>query len=158
MGRHFQRAWLIGLPLLIVIAGSAVWALIARKHPPGDPGDTEQVALGQALYSRNCARCHAEDLSGELGWVKQNVELTDAEIERLTRSLDDVAPAHDASGDTWRRGDDVLFRIIKDGPARALAKGQSRMPAFKDRLVDEEIWAVIAFLKSHWPENRRAQE
>jgi len=157
MDRRILRSWLIGLPLLLIVAGGAVWTLTARERPPGDPSDDEQVALGQVLYSRECARCHAEDLSGELGWVKKNVDLPAAEIERVTRSLDDVAPAHDASGDTWRRSDDVLFKIVKDGPARALGKGQSRMPAFKKRLLDEEIWAVIAFMKSHWPDERTAR-
>ena len=25
------------------------------------------------------------------------------------------------------------------------------MPGFSDKLVDEEIWAVLAFIKSDWP-------
>jgi len=29
--------------------------------------------------------------------------------------------------------------------------GDSRMPGFDKKLTDDEIWAVIAFIKSTWP-------
>jgi len=33
------------------------------------------------------------------------------------------------------------------------------MPGFGDSLSDEEIWAVLAFIKSRWsPRNREVQE
>ena len=157
-----RRVWLFGLPLLALAAvvGGTAWTLMAREHPLGDPGDPEQVLIGQAIYGRDCARCHGEDLSGEFGWLKKQseVELSEAEIERMLGSLGDVAPAHDSSGDTWRHDDDKLFSIIKNGPEIALSKKSSRMPSFEDRLIDEEIWAVVAFLKSNWQEDRGAPE
>jgi mono/diheme cytochrome c family protein len=152
-----RRFWLFGLPLLAatIVAGGAVWTLMAREHPPGDPGDEEQVALGDAVYDRDCARCHGNDLGGEFGWLKKDNEagLSEDQIERMVQSLEDVAPAHDASGTTWRHDDETLFSIIKDGPAVALSKPDSRMPGFEGRLEDAEIWAVIAFLKAHWQED-----
>lgn len=37
-------------------------------------------------------------------------------------------------------------------------KYQSDMPAFQGLLPDEDIWAVLAYIKSTWPpEIRRAQ-
>jgi mono/diheme cytochrome c family protein len=145
---------------LSAIAGGAAWTLMAREHPPGDPDDPEQVLIGQAIYGRDCARCHGDDLSGEFGWLKKenDVDLSEAEVERMLQNLGDVAPAHDSSGQTWRHDDNVLFSIIKDGPEVALLKKDSRMPGFQDRLVDEEIWAVVAFLKSNWQEDRGAPE
>lgn len=157
-----RRFWLFGLPLLAIsiVAGGAAWTLMAREHPPGDPDDAEQVIVGKAVYGRDCARCHGNDLSGEFGWLKKESEadLSEAEIERMLRSLDDVAPAHDSSGTTWRHDDDTLFSIIKDGPAVALAKLDSRMPGFHDRLSDDEIWAIVAFLKSRWQDDRGTPE
>ncbi len=154
MSRGF---WLFGLPLLIIaiVAGGTVWTLTAREHPPGDPDDIDQVALGKAAYDRDCARCHGGDLGGEFGWLKKEIqtELSDAEIELMLQSLDDVAPAHDSSGMTWRHNDDILFAIIKDGPAIALAKEDSRMPGFGDQLGDDEIWAIIAYFKSSWQDD-----
>ena len=29
--------------------------------------------------------------------------------------------------------------------------GQSNMPAFGDQLDDEQIWAVLSFIKAQWP-------
>jgi mono/diheme cytochrome c family protein len=32
------------------------------------------------------------------------------------------------------------------------------MPAYQEMLSDDEIWAVLAFIKSHWPTTIRAQQ
>jgi mono/diheme cytochrome c family protein len=149
--------WRGGLPLVLVagLAGVA-WALIAWEHPPGDPGDAEQVALGAALYAWNCARCHGEDMSGELGWAQRQMGLSDQEIREVAARVGDVAPAHDEHGDTRRLDDDQLFAVIHDGPEAALGKPESRMSGFKEELAEDEIWAIIAFMKSHWPEAESA--
>ena len=47
----------------------------------------------------------------------------------------------------------MLFRIVQEGPTKALNKpksDESRMPGFSDRLSDEEIWAIVAYMKSNW--------
>jgi len=71
------------------------------------------------------------------------------------------APPHDASGHTWHHPDSVLFGITKHGlvPGKYAPPGyQSDMSAFAGVLPDEEIWAVLAYIKSSWPENiRKAQ-
>lgn len=157
-----RRFWLFRVPLLAcaIVAGGAAWTLMAREHPPGDPGDLDQVALGEAVYGRDCARCHGDDLSGEFGWLKKDNgnDLSEVEVERMLQSLDNVAPAHDNSGLTWRHDDETLFSIIKEGSAIALSKPDSRMQGFGDRLNDGEVWAVVAFLKSHWQNDQGAPE
>jgi mono/diheme cytochrome c family protein len=61
------------------------------------------------------------------------------------------APPHDESGHTWHHPDDMLFDITKHGIARYAPPGyQSDMPAFGGVLSDDEIRAVLAFIKSHW--------
>jgi len=35
---------------------------------------------------------------------------------------------------------------------------QSDMPAFKDVLSDRQIWAVLAYIKSRWPEQIRERQ
>ena len=62
------------------------------------------------------------------------------------------APPHDESGHTWHHADGVLFAITKRGlvPPHAPVGYESDMPAFGGKLSDEEIWAVLAFIKSHW--------
>jgi len=48
--------------------------------------------------------------------------------------------------------DRVLFGITKNGlvPPYAPKDYESDMPAFGEKLSDEEIWSVLAFIKSHW--------
>jgi mono/diheme cytochrome c family protein len=47
----------------------------------------------------------------------------------------------------------MLFGITKRGlvPPYAPSDYQSDMPAFGGKLADDEIWAVLAFIKSRWP-------
>lgn len=152
-----RRFWLFGLPVVLVAAVAGVtWTLMAREHPPGDPQDAEQVAVGAALYAWNCARCHGEDLGGELGWAQEVTGLSDEEIEDVAKRIGDVAPAHDEHGSTSRLPDDMLFKIIDEGPETVLDKPDSRMPGYNDRLAEEEIWAIIAFMKSHWEQMEAA--
>lgn len=62
------------------------------------------------------------------------------------------APPHDESGHTWHHPDQLLFAIVKGGlvPPYAPAAYESDMPAFAGKLSDEQIWAVLAYIKSHW--------
>ena len=44
------------------------------------------------------------------------------------------------------------FEFTKYGPQRyAGADYKSAMPAYEGKLSDEEIWNVLAFIKSQWP-------
>lgn len=71
------------------------------------------------------------------------------------------APPHDETGHTWHHPDHILFGIIKHGlvPPYAPRNYETDMPAWGSTLKDEDIRAVLAFLKSRWPEReRRFQE
>jgi hypothetical protein len=69
------------------------------------------------------------------------------------------APPHDASGHTWHHPDGAHFRITKEGPAAVVGGGyQSDMSGFGNLRTDEEIRAVLAFIKSTWPERERAYQ
>jgi mono/diheme cytochrome c family protein len=66
------------------------------------------------------------------------------------------APPHDASGHTWHHSDDALFRVTKEGSAAVTGGGyESDMPGFGGVLTDDQIKAVLAFIKSTWPERQR---
>jgi mono/diheme cytochrome c family protein len=50
----------------------------------------------------------------------------------------------------------MLFRIVKEGTAAIVGGGyESDMPAFADVLGDADIRAVLAYIKSTWPERER---
>lgn len=54
----------------------------------------------------------------------------------------------------------MLFEYTKLGGEAALAQQglefASGMPGFGDQLSDAEIWNIIAYIKSTWPERQRA--
>jgi mono/diheme cytochrome c family protein len=107
---------------------------------PGNAGDASKITRGRELYSVSCAACHGAKLEGEPDWRKR---LHNGRFP---------APPHDESGHTWHHTDEVLFAITKNGlvPPNAPADYESDMPAFAGKLTDEEIWAVLAYIKSHW--------
>lgn len=103
-----------------------------------DPTNVAQVALGKAVYSENCASCHGTNLEGQPDWRERK---SDGRMP---------APPHNTMGHTWHHPDEVLFGIIKQGVAAFAPSGyESDMPAFGGVLTDEEIWAVLAYLKAH---------
>jgi mono/diheme cytochrome c family protein len=127
----------------IAVAGAAV-LLSWPRHDPA------RIAAGRALYDRHCATCHGAKLEGEPNWREK----------KPTGRM--PAPPHDASGHTWHHPDAVLFGITKDGlvPGKYAPPGyESDMPSFGGALGDEEIVAVLAYIKSTWPDEiRRAQD
>lgn len=103
--------------------------------------DPQTVAQGQAVYAEHCASCHGTQLQGQPNWRQRLVN------GRLP------APPHDGSGHTWHHPDQQLFALTKYGPA-ALVGGDydTDMPAYSAILTDDEIIAVLSYIKSTWPE------
>lgn len=138
-----------GLLLFLVVGGA--WLAACR---PADRGGTPAlvapnpavVTLGEAVYAAQCASCHGAALEGEADWKAQN---EDGSFR---------APPHDASGHTWHHGDETLMEAIRLGGARfdgVSIGGTSNMPAFAEVLSEEEMVAVLAFIKSTWPADLR---
>jgi mono/diheme cytochrome c family protein len=135
----------------IVLAGSlAVFAynVISTLRPgSADPTDAWQVASGDSIYEARCAACHGRNLEGQPNWQSR---LPTGEYP---------APPHDKSGHTWHHPDEILFRITKlGGQAEAPPGFKSNMPRFSGALSDAEIWAVLAYIKSRWPEPIRSRQ
>lgn len=130
----------------VVLVVFAVWHY-AGTIPAGTVS-AEILAQGRKVYADQCASCHGAELEGQPDW------------KMLLPSGRLPAPPHDASGHTWHHPDDVLFRIAKEGTAAIVGGGyESDMPGFGDVLSDAEIRAVLAYIKSTWPEReRRYQE
>lgn len=95
---------------------------------------------GQEVYQSSCASCHAGPTGGR---------------------IDDYPPRHNANGHTWHHPDCFITHVTREGVSRpsALASpGAPTMPAFRDRLSAEDIYAVVAYIKTWWtPEQRSAQ-
>jgi cytochrome c-L len=99
-----------------------VSAAVAQFHETGEnpyAGDEQAIAEGQKLYARWCQACHLPDGTGRIG-----------------PSLVDDRWSHE------RTGSDVgQFEII-------FAGGAGAMQAFGQRLRQDEILQLIAFLDS----------
>ena len=138
------RTALVGAAAALGVAVAAIAVLLA--WPRDDPA---RLAAGRAAYDRHCASCHGMELEGEPNWREK----------KPTGRM--PAPPHDASGHTWHHPDEVLFGITKYGlvPGKYAPPGyESDMPGFGGALADDEILAVIAYIKSTWPDEiRRAQ-
>lgn len=130
----------------VFLVGAIIAALWVEEKSPADPDDAEQVARGKSLYDKTCASCHGARLEGQANW---RVKLSNGRMP---------APPHDASGHTWHHPDTILFGITKHGPVPgkyAPPNSQSDMPGFEKTLSDQEIWAVLAYIKSSWPPDIR---
>jgi mono/diheme cytochrome c family protein len=148
--------WYRWLWILLIVLGSLspgpvgmarAQAPTTPSTPQADPDNAEQVALGQRVYMSFCAGCHGAELEGQPNW-RRRLPLGNF-----------PAPPHDKTGHTWHHADQWLFEIVKyGGRYHAPARYRSAMPAYQDMLSDAEIWAVLAFIKSHWPADIRAKQ
>jgi mono/diheme cytochrome c family protein len=135
--------------LFAFLVGAIIFAKMEEGKTAADPEDSRQVALGKAIYDQNCAVCHGARLEGRPNWQET------LPTGRMP------APPHDASGHTWHHPDQLLFGITKYGmvPGKYAPRGyESDMPAFGGKLTDEQIWAVLAYIKSRWPKEIRAAQ
>jgi mono/diheme cytochrome c family protein len=146
--RNRIGAGLLGTAFAFLV-GAIIFALQTDERPEADPENPPQVALGKSVYASQCASCHGARLEGQPNWREK---LPSGRMP---------APPHDATGHTWHHPDPVLFGITKHGliPGKyAPPSYQSDMPAFGGTLSDEDIWAVLAYIKSSWPpEIRKSQ-
>ena len=80
------------------------------------------------LWNKNCLSCHGKDGKGETKAGKK------AGVKDMTD------PAYQAA-----LKEDVAFKAIKEGLEEG---GKSKMKPFKDKLTDDEIKQLFAFVKT----------
>lgn len=144
----------LGVGMVVMLAITLFWVgrdiLQALNTPDGfhiATTDEQLVAYGRTLYVSHCAACHGSTLEGQENWRERHPD------GRLP------APPHDESGHTWHHPDAVLFDITRNGmvPGHTAPKGyESNMPAYAGILSDQDIVAVIAYIKSTWSAEIRA--
>ncbi|WP_375280861.1 c-type cytochrome [Pseudooctadecabacter sp.] len=142
-----------GIVGALVIGGAAAfWMLgddMAVEGAIVASADIDLVA-GEAIYAQSCAACHGANLEGQADWRSPGPD------GRMP------APPHDETGHTWHHSDEVLFAYTKLGGVEMMAQRgmefDSGMPGFEGQLTDQEIWNVLAYIKSTWPEDIRARQ
>lgn len=137
--------WLGLLPGGLILAILVGWHQVRTASTTAS--SAKVIEQGRQVYADQCASCHGAQLEGQPDWK------TPLPSGRLP------APPHDAGGHTWHHPDDILFRIVKEGTAAIVGGGyESDMPGFADVLGDAEIQAVLAYIKSTWPERERGYQ
>lgn len=132
-----------------VLAGAAAFAFVWGTTAPAEtvlmPSDPDVVALGTTIYAENCASCHGANLQGQPNWQSPGPD------GRLP------APPHDETGHTWHHDGDTLYRLTKYGTAALIGDPDyaSNMPIYEGVLTDDEIIAVLSYIKSTWPQEIR---
>lgn len=144
MKNVFKISAVFALAALLVACGKTETGSSASKvdapgrasSAPDKRGDFATIVRGGQLFSENCARCHGELAQGHPQWRQPDA------------SGRYPAPPLDGSGHAWHHPTMALVRTIKFGTQ---SLGGS-MPAWKDKLSDEDISAVIQWFQSRWPE------
>lgn len=138
-----RRGWAWIAVLALGVGAALGWQQIAGSSRADwiETSDRAVLAEGRAVYERQCASCHGAQLEGQPEWTKR------LPSGRLP------APPHDASGHTWHHPSAVLFDIVKEGVGKYAPPGyETDMPAFGAVLTDAQIRAVLAYIRSSWPD------
>lgn len=94
---------------------------------------TERLAaMGKPIYGTRCASCHG-----------------DAQTPPPLAA----APPHTDQGHTWHHQDRLLVEWILDGVPLA-----TLMPKWRGTLTEEEVRAVVAYLKTFWSDEIRTRQ
>ena len=124
--------------LLLAAAGAAVLVSGAVQAQVARFDDQQVIARGKRVYDANCVACHGVDAQGTV----EDWHVPDAQGRYPPPPLNGTAH-------TWHHPIQALAHVIREG---TLGQGGS-MPAWKDELTDEEVFSVIMYLSSLWPED-----
>ncbi|HSE95306.1 MAG TPA: c-type cytochrome [Methylomirabilota bacterium] len=94
----------------------------------------KHLAAGSAIYIRNCVYCHGDNLDGQ---------------GQYAHGFNPAPANFTDSGTIAQLSEGYLFwRIAKGGPGlpKESSPWNSAMPAWEDRLTEEQIWQVIYYL------------
>jgi mono/diheme cytochrome c family protein len=94
------------------------------------PYSKTSIDKGKRLFLQNCTGCHGDDGKAELAVIAEATNLTE--------------PKGYKDGTT----EGELFRNIRDGAG-------TQMPPFKDTLNEQQIWDLVNFVRSLWPDSMR---
>ena len=114
-------------PGALALLFAAIAIAATQKNPIGNTKPS--ISRGRSIFIRNCAGCHGNDAKALMDAGGEATDLTSPKVYK--------------HGST----EGEIFASIRDG-----ANG---MPAFKDDLKPDDIWNVVNFIRSLWPESER---
>lgn len=99
--------------------------------------DMSQILRGARIFQQNCATCHGKLAQGAPDWRQRNADGTFP------------APPLNGDGHTWHHSMKVLKDTVRNG---TIPLGGS-MPAWGDKLSEQDIEDVLAWVKAQWPDD-----
>lgn len=103
----------------------------AKKLKSPVPFTKESIARGRTLFARNCTECHGPDGKALIDLIANATDLTAPEL--------------------WKNGtsEGEIFRSIREGAGLS-------MPPYKFQIrKEEDMWHLVNFVRSLWPESMR---
>ena len=94
-----------------------------------------QITRGRKLFVANCAVCHGANAEGAPNWRQRG---PDGKYP---------PPPLNGTGHAWHHPMKALRMTIRDGTQKIGGK----MPAWGDKLSDQEIDDIIVWFQSEWP-------
>jgi cbb3-type cytochrome c oxidase subunit III len=102
----------------------------AKKLKSPVPYTKKSISQGRSVYMRNCTGCHGADGKATVDVVADATDLTSPKL--------------------WKNGttEGEIYRSIREG------QGAS-MPTFKTQLKEEDMWHLVNYIRSLWPDSLR---
>ena len=98
--------------------------------------DPRHYSQGRKLFLKNCASCHGQQGEGAKNWRKRDDDGKSP------------APPLNGTGHAWHHSTKALANVIRNGTAKI----GGNMPAWKDKLSNDEIKLILTWIKAQWPD------
>jgi mono/diheme cytochrome c family protein len=111
--------------------GSPISREAAKKLKNPVPFTKSSLAKGRTLYTYHCTGCHGTDGKAMIDVIADATNLTEPKL--------------------WKSGisEGEIFRSLRDGAGL-------NMPPYKNQIrKEEDLWHVVNFIRSLWPEAQR---
>jgi mono/diheme cytochrome c family protein len=137
---------LLAIVLSVFVGAIIVIDQMNRQQTRQPTASISQEERGKLLYDARCAVCHGGNLEGQPNWQQARSDGTYP------------APPHDATGHTWHHSDQYLIDVTLYGGAAVTGVPTNAMPGFAGSLSEADVKAIIAYIKTSWPDDVRAKQ
>jgi len=128
-----RKPALSGAPVQATDQSAPLSVADAKKLKSPIPFTKRSIMRGQTLFMGSCTACHGMDGKAQVDVVADATDLTSPKL--------------------WRNGttEGEIFKSIREGAGTG-------MPPFKFQIhQDEDLWNLVNYIRSLWPESMRPQ-
>jgi mono/diheme cytochrome c family protein len=137
---------LLAIVIIVFVGAIVIIDQVNRQQVPTRANSVSLEERGKLLYDARCAVCHGGNLQGQPNWQRARSDGTYP------------APPHDASGHTWHHSDQYFIEVTLYGGAAVTGVPTNAMPGFAGSLSEDDVKAILAYIKTSWPDDIRAKQ